>query len=361
MRKVKVGLIGCGNISSIYIKNCKELYENIEIAACADIFPERAAERALEFNIPNVYTVEELLSDKNIEIVLNLTVPNAHAEVTLKALEAGKHVYVEKPLATRRDDGKKILELAKTKGLLVGCAPDTFLGGGLQTGRKLIDDGWIGKPIAATAFMMGHNPEAWHPDPEFLYKPGAGPLFDMGPYYLTTLVSILGPIHRVCSSAKITHATRTITSKPKYGETIIVEVPTFITSILDFKSGATGTLITSFDTCGSRLPSIEIYGTAGSISLPDPNTFSGPVSLKREGQAEWKEIPLGYGYTENSRGLGLSDMANALLHGGTHRANAEMAMHVLDVMQGIHEASESGKYFIPESSCNIPEPMKMNY
>lgn len=203
MNKIKVGVIGCGNISGIYFKNGRIL-EILDIVACSDLYIERAKAKAEEFDIPKSYTVKELLSDPDIQIVLNLTIPKAHAEVSLAALESGKNVYGEKPLAVTREDGFKILEKAKTKGLLVGCAPDTFLGGGIQTCRKLIDDGWIGEPVAATAFMTNHGHESWHPDPEFYYKAGGGPMFDMGPYYLTALINLIGPVKRVTGSTRIT-------------------------------------------------------------------------------------------------------------------------------------------------------------
>lgn len=285
MSKVKVGIIGCGNISDIYLKNCTQVFDNLEVVSCADLIRERAEQKAEEYNI-KACSVEELLSDPEIEIVINLTIPKAHAEVCLAALEAGKHVYVEKPLAITREDGKEILETAKEKGLLVGGAPDTFLGAGLQTCRKLIEDGWIGQPIGATAFMVNHGHESWHPDPEFYYKVGGGPMFDMGPYYLTALISLMGPIKRVTGSARITFPERLITSEPKYGTKISVDVPTHVAGIMDFESGAIGTILTSFDVWGSQLPRIEVYGTTGSMIVPDPNTFGGPVLIKRAGDKD---------------------------------------------------------------------------
>lgn len=358
LSKVKVGVIGCGNISGIYFKNGK-LLEILDIVACSDLYIERAEAKAKEFGIPKACSVQELLADESIKIVLNLTIPNAHAEVTLAALEAGKSVYVEKPLAITREDGLKILEKAASKGLLIGCAPDTFLGGGIQTCRKLIDDGWIGEPIAATAFMTNHGHESWHPDPEFYYKVGGGPMFDMGPYYLTALINLIGPIKRVTSSARITFPERTITSSPKYGTKITVDTPTHIAGIMDFENGAIGTIITSFDIWDAQLPRIEIYGTEGSLSVPDPNTFGGPVYIKRKDSSQWSEVPLTHGFSENSRGIGLADMAYALLSGRQHRANGEMAYHVLDIMQGFLDSSESGKHYDVPSTCSRPSPLPM--
>jgi predicted dehydrogenase len=359
MRKVKVGIIGCGNISSIYFEAGKK-FEVLDIVACADLDMERARASAEEFNVPKACTVEELLADPDIEIVINLTIPSAHAEIHLKALEAGKHTYGEKPLATELEDAKKILSLAEEKGLLVGSAPDTFLGGGIQTCRKLIDDGWIGEPIAATAFMMYHGPESFHPNPDFLYQKGAGPMFDMGPYYLTALVNLMGSIRRVTGSAKTSFKERSITNELNYGRTFPVETPTHIAGIMDFENGAVGTIITSFDVWGSRTPHIEIHGTTGSMIVPDPNTFGGPVYIKQHHQTDFTEIPLTHGFTENSRGLGVLDMAYAIQNGRAHRANGQMAYHVLELMHGFHIASEKGKHYEVKSSCDQPAPFPMN-
>ena len=277
--QVKIGIIGCGNISPIYLQSGAK-FEILDIVAVADKIWERAESRAAEYGVPRACTVKELLADPEIEIVVNITTPDAHAEVGLQVLEAGKSVYNEKPLAITREDGKRMVELAAAKGVRIGGAPDTFLGGGIQTCRKLIDDGWIGEPVAATAFMMGHGHESWHPDPEFYYKVGGGPMFDMGPYYLTALVNLVGPVKRVTGSARITFPERTITSQPKFGTKIEVEVPTHIAGVLDFANGAVGTIITSFDVWGGQLPRIEIYGTEGTLSVPDPNTFGGPIRIR---------------------------------------------------------------------------------
>lgn len=357
MKKVKVGIIGCGNISGIYFEAGRK-FDILDIAACADLDMERAKSKAAEFNT-RAYTVKELLSDPEIQIVVNLTIPKAHAEVCMAALEAGKNVHVEKPLAVTREDGIKILETAKTKGLLVGSAPDTFLGGGLQTCRKLIDDGWIGQPVAATAFMMCHGHESWHPDPEFYYKIGGGPMFDMGPYYLTALVSLMGPVRRVTGSARITFPERTITSAPKFGTKITVDTPTHVAGVLDFASGAVGTMITSFDVWNAQLPHIEIYGTTGTLSVPDPNCFGGPVNIRRQGASQWSEVPLTHGFAENSRGIGAADMAYALLSGRPHRANGEMAYHVLDIMHGFHDASRDGRHYELTSACTRPASLPL--
>ncbi len=329
------------------------------ITAVADLIRARAEEQAELYQITRVLSTDEMLDDPSIDIILNLTTPDAHAEIAFQALNAGKSVYNEKPLAITREDGKKMLSLAKQKGLLVGGAPDTFLGGGLQTCRKLIDDGWIGSPVAATAFMLCHGHESWHPDPEFYYKEGGGPMFDMGPYYLTALISLMGPVKRVTGSTRVTFPTRTITSEPKYGQVISVDVPTHVAGILEFKSGAIATIITSFDVWDHQLPCIEIYGTAGSLGVPDPNTFGGPVKVRRPGVDNWAEMPLTHGYAENSRSLGLADMAYALRTGRPQRASGELCHHVLDIMHAIHEASDQGRHIELESTCPQPAPLPM--
>lgn len=357
-KRTKIGIIGCGNISGIYLQSGGK-FDILEVAACADIIPSRAEAKAQEHNIPKACSPEELLADPEIDIVVNLTIPKVHAEVSLAAAEAGKSVYSEKPLAVDRQAGARLLERAKAKNTRVGCAPDTFLGGGLQMCRKLIDEGWIGQPVAATAFMMSPGHERWHPDPEFYYQAGGGPMFDMGPYYLTALVSILGPARRVTGSARITFPERMITSQPKYGQKITVDVPTHVAGVIDFASGVVGVIVTSFDVWSAQLPRIEIYGNEGSLSLPDPNTFGGPVHIRRAGAGEWSEIPLMYGYTENSRGLGVADMAYALRSGRPHRANGEMAYHVLDIMQALHEASQTGRHIELSSQCDRPASLPL--
>jgi predicted dehydrogenase len=357
----KIGVVGCGTISGIYLRNCAK-FENLEVVACADRHLDRAEAKARRHGIPRFCTVEELLDDPQVEIVLNLTQPASHAQVALAALDHGKSVYNEKPLAVERDDGRRILETAERKGLLVGSAPDTFLGGGLQTCRKLIDEGAIGSAVAASAFVFHPRPESWHPSPDFFYQHGAGPLFDVGPYFLTALVALLGPVSRLVSSARITFPERLITSQPRHGETVKVETPTHVAGIMDFENGAVATLVTSFDVWAGEVPHIEIYGSEGTLSLPDPNTFDGPVRLYAAGvgaASGWTEVPLSYGYTRNSRGVGLSDMASALRTGlGTApRASGALAYHVLDVMHAFLEASQGGRRIELTSGVPRPEPM----
>jgi predicted dehydrogenase len=350
-----VGLIGCGNISDIYLEVAQRLGV-IAIIACADLDRGRAEQRAAEFGVPRVYTPDELLADSEIEVVINLTPPAAHFSIAQAALASGKHVYNEKPLAIRREDGKTLVEMAQARGLRLGGAPDTFLGAGLQTCRDLIDGGAIGTPVAATAFMTSHGTEAWHPDPEFFYKVGGGPMFDMGPYYLTALVSLLGPIQRVTGATRISFPERRITSQPKHGQIITVEVPTHVTGLLEFAAGPIATIVTSFDVWGANLPRIEIYGSEGTLSVPDPNTFGGPIRLLRGGTKEWVDMPLTHPYAENSRGLGVADLALAVREGRPHRANGDLTFHVLDVMHAIHEAAAAGARMTLASTCERPAP-----
>ncbi len=350
--KVKVGIIGCGNIFPQYIKWTRT-FEILDVVAVADMDVSRAQARAQEYTIPHAYTVAQLLADPAIEIVINLTVPQAHAEVSLAILNAGKHAYGEKPLGLTREEGQKILALAAEKKLLVGCAPDTFLGGGIQTARKVIDDGLIGRPVAATAFMCGHGPESWHPNPEFYYKAGGGPMFDMGPYYLTALINLLGPVRRVTGSAQISFPERTATSKEKYGLKITVDVATHVAGVMDFASGAVGTIITSFDTWGHHLPLIEIYGSEGSLGVPDPNNFNGKVLLRRWDDKEWREVDHSHS-DEVGRGIGVADMAYAIRSGRANRASGQLAFHVLDLMQSFHDASSQGKHVDIASTVRQP-------
>jgi predicted dehydrogenase len=259
-------------------------------------------------------------------------------------------------VALTREDAQALLLLAAKQGLRLGSAPDTFLGAGLQTCRALLDEGAIGEPLAATAFMMGSGPESWHPDPAFFYKEGAGPLFDMGVYYLTALVSLLGPARRVSASARISRAERTITSKPLAGTTIKVDVPTHVSASIDFEAGPLATLVTSFDVHGSTVPRIEIYGTEGTLSVPDPNTFGGPVRVWSRGGTEWREVALRPGFAEQSRGIGVVDMVDAARTGRPHRANGELAVHVVDIMQSVYESSDRDQSMLLATTCQRPAP-----
>ena len=351
-----IGIVGCGNISGIYFQNLKK-FDFLQVTACADIDLARAQARATEHGVPKACSVDELLADPSIDIVVNLTIPSAHAPVNLAAVNAGKHVYSEKPLTISRAEGQALLEAARAKGVRVSCAPETFLGAGLQTCRRLIDEGAIGSVVGATAFMGSNGPEGWHPDPDFFYQPGAGPLFDMGPYYLTALVNLLGPVRRVSGSARITRAQRLIGSQPRAGSYITVNTPTHVAAVLDFAGGAIGTLVTSFDVLANTLPPIEIYGTGGTLTVPDPNTFGGPVMLRQPGDKDWHKVMLSHGNPVNSRGLGVADMARAIQTGRPHRASGDLAYHVLDVMHAMLDTATLDQPVRPASTVERPAPL----
>ncbi|MDR2965425.1 MAG: Gfo/Idh/MocA family oxidoreductase [Treponema sp.] len=351
----RIGIVGCGNISKIYLDNLTGVFSNrVKITAITDIIPERAEKVSADYKLPYIKKTEDLINSPDVDIILNLTQPCYHFDIALAAVKAGKHYYGEKPICAKRKEALDVLKIAAKKKLLVGNAPDTFLGAGIQTCLKLINEGWIGKPVAAVAFVVNHGHEHWHPGPEFYYKEGGGPMYDMGPYYLTALVSLIGPIVRVSGSARKSFNTRTITSEPLNGKVINVDVQTHIAGVMDFANGAVGTIITSFDVYSHTLPWIEIYGSEGTLRVPDPNTFGGPVFGKRFMEEEWKEMPILENYRENSRGLGVADMAEAIATGKPHRASGEMAYHVLDVMHGFHDASASGKYYKVKSTCERP-------
>jgi predicted dehydrogenase len=292
--------------------------------------------------------------------VLNLTVPKAHVPIALKALEHGKHTYCEKPLGIDREEGRKVLELAAAKKLRVGCAPDTFMGAGIQTARKLIDDGAIGRPLAFTAYCMGPGHENWHPSPEFYYEVGGGPMFDMGPYYLTALLNLFGPVKRLNGMAAITGPTRTITSEPKKGKVIPVETPDHIAGTIEFANGAVGTLITSFATANPGYAGnqpITIFGESATLRVPDPNAFDGTVSICRRDEYEFKDVPHAF-VTGYGRSVGAADLAVAIRTGRPHRASGEQGFAVLDLMAGFLDASKTGKDFTPTSSYQRPAPMR---
>ena len=356
MEPLHIGIAGIGKISEIYLQNLTGVFSRrVKVSTVTDIMTERAEQAAARYGLRAASNVDELINAPDVDIVLNLTQPQNHYQLAMQAVKAGKHIYNEKPLCVKREEAAELLKAAAEKNVRVGGAPDTFLGAGLQTCRKLIDDGWIGRPIAASACIMNHGPEHWHPAPEFFYKTGGGPLFDVGPYYLTALVSLLGPVSRLSGSAGKGFEKRTITSEPHYGETIDVEVPSHISGVLDFTSGVIATLTASFDVWSHGIPPIEIYGTEGTIQAPDPNTFGGPVRVRRFRSEVWSEIPLISDFTGNSRGLGITDMVEAIAAGSPHRASGELAYHVLEIMHGIHDASASGTYYHLKSGCQRPQ------
>lgn len=355
MQPTKIGIIGCGNISGIYFKNLAK-FEETEVVACADLEWDKAESAAKKYGSKAV-SVNDLLADPSISIVVNLTVPKAHYSVAMAAIESGKNVYNEKPLAVEREHGKDLVDMARLRGLMLGCAPDTFLGAAGQTCRKLIDEGAIGEPIGCNAFMLCHGHESWHPSPEFYYEQGGGPMMDMGPYYLTALISLIGPIRRISAATKTTFKTRTITSEPKKGKVIEVETPTHIVGMMEFASGAVGQITTSFDVWHSTLPPIEIYGTEGSMLVPDPNGFGGEVKIRSFKDSEWQDVLHHFGYAENSRGLGVRDMALALNEGRACRASGELAYHVLDVMHAFLESGKENHSIDIPSRTDRPDPI----
>ena len=350
---VNVGIIGCGNIFPAYAKGCS-LFRALHLKACADLNMEAAAKQAQEYNI-QALSVDALLADPSIDLVLNLTVPKVHAKISTDILRAGKHVYSEKTLALDTAEGRELLDFASSKNLRVGCAPDTFLGAGLQTCRKLIDDGWIGRPLAGTAFMLGNGPESWHPNPAFFYQQGAGPMMDMGPYYITALVHLLGPVAAVSAMTSKSGPARLATCKEHFGEMLPVEVATHNSGSLLFESGAVVSIAVSFDVKRHTHNPIEIYGTQGSISVPDPNTFGGPISVFRPGNENWQEMPFAYDYHENSRSIGAADMAHAIHSGRAHRCNGELALHVLEVLSAFEKSQESGRTIDIVNRCAHPQ------
>jgi predicted dehydrogenase len=360
-KAVKVGVVGVGKISDQYLGMAKN-FPIVEMAAVADLDQARAKSQADKYGIPKVYSVDDIFKDDSIEIILNLTVPKAHVPIGLKAVAAGKHMYAEKPLGIDRAEGQKLLDAANKAKLRIGCAPDTFMGSGIQTARKLIDDGAIGKPVAFTAFMMCPGHESWHPSPEFYYEVGGGPMFDMGPYYLTALLNLLGPAKRVMGAASIAIPERTITSQPKHGKKVKVETPDHIAGTIEFEDGAMGTLITTFATrfatYDGKQP-ITIFGTEGTIRVPDPNGFDGPVHYRKNDDEEWRWQPptfvKGYG-----RSIGLADMAHAIRTNRPHRASAEQAYAVLDLMQAFLDSSDQGKAIKPTIQYNRPKAMPAN-
>ena len=355
---VRVGVIGCGAISGAYLGMARH-FPAVAIDAVADLDRDRASTAAAQYGVPRVLSVEQLLADPAIDLVLNLTVPKAHVPIALAALEAGKHTYCEKPLGIHREDGRRVLELAETKGLRVGCAPDTFLGAGLQTARKLLDQGAIGRPVSFTANMQCRGHESWHPSPEFYYEPGGGPMFDMGPYYLTALLNLFGPVKRVTGMATVAIPERTITSQPKHGQTIRVTTPDHIVGLIEFANGCLGTIVQSFAVIDGGYDGghpILINGTDGVLYVPDPNTFDGTVRVRRPGDREPTDVPplfvTGYG-----RSVGLADMAVAIRTGRPHRCDGRQAFAVLDLMQGFLDSSATGVAHRPTTAYARPAAM----
>jgi predicted dehydrogenase len=371
--RVRVGIVGCGAISAQYLEGCRQ-WDVLEVVACADRHIERARAKSAEYGIEKASEVDALLADPSIELIVNLTPAYAHGEINLAALEAGKHVYSEKPLAATWDEALAVVEASQRHQLLVGCAPDTFLGGGLQTCRKIIDDGWIGTPIAAVAFMTRHgtSAEAYNSSFDRLYdRPGGGVALNMGQYDATALVALLGPARRVFGVAQISFAEREIRFGPRLGHRIPVEVPTHITGTIEFASNAVATFLVSWDVWVTHLPYIEIYGSDGSLSVPDPDSFGGTPAVRRPteedehtedtpapGVLPWTPFPLSHS-PDVGRGIGVADMALAIRTGRTHRASAELALHILEILLAFEQSSETGEAVELQTTCERPAPLPL--
>jgi predicted dehydrogenase len=352
LKRVSVGVIGCGNISPAYLKAAKT-FPILDIVALADVNPDAAEARAQEFGLA-ARSVEAVLADPAIEIVLNLTIPKAHVEVGLRAIAAGKHVHSEKPLGIDLGEAARLIEAAKARGVRVGCAPDTFLGGAHQTARKLIDEGAIGQPVGGAAFFMCPGHERWHPNPGFYYLQGGGPMLDMGPYYITDLVNLLGPVARVSGMATRLRAERVIDSEPLKGARIPVEVSTHVAGTLAFVNGAVVTVAMSFDVPKHKHAPIEIYGDKASLIVPDPNYFGGAIELAEIGK-DWRAVHAEHAYADgNYRILGVADMAHAIRANRPHRASGALAYHVLEVMVAFQRSSDSGAVVAIESRPERP-------
>lgn len=353
MEPVGIGLIGCGTISGAYLR-AAATFDVLKFVACADIDPAAAKRTEETFGVPAM-TVDALLAHDDVDVVLNLTIPAAHGEVNLAALTAGKHAYCEKPFGLDVGEGRAVLAAAAAAGLRVGCAPDTFLGGGHQTVRELIDGGVVGKPVAGTAFMMSPGPESWHPNPGFYYQPGGGPLFDMGPYYLTALVHVLGPVRRVAAITARGRDKRLATSEARAGEIIDVDVDTHTAGTLEFHNGCVVTVVMSFDVRLHSNRFIEIHGVDASLSSPDPNGFGGLVRVSNG--REWEDRPLTHGYTANMRSIGLADMCMGIRTNRPHRCDGELAQHVLEIMAAFGESSVEGRHVTIASRPERPNPL----
>jgi len=355
-QRVGIGFIGCGNISAAYLTAAKN-FDVLDIRGLADIRPEAAAARAAEFGL-KALSIDDMLADPAIEIIVNLTIPRVHVEVGLRILAAGKHVYSEKPLGISFAEGQKLVEAAHKAGLRVGSAPDTFLGGAHQTCRQIVDSGFLGTPVGGTAYFMCPGHERWHPDPAFYYDLGGGPILDMAPYYLTDLVNLYGAVESVIGIGTKPRTERIITSAPRKGETIQVKVPTHVAGLLRFVNGAVVQLSMSFDVAGHKHLPLELYGTDGTLIVPDPNYFGGEISRLKTG-GEWEIVPTASSYADaNYRSIGVADMALALRTNRPHRASGDLALHVLEIMEAFEISSNSAKLVEITTRVQRPEPIK---
>jgi predicted dehydrogenase len=348
---LRVGMIGLGVISTQYLESLQRL-PGLKLVAVADLDEARAAKVAAERGVDAV-SVDGLLASGDVDAVLNLTVPAAHVEVGLRALAAGKHVFTEKPLGLTTAEARPLIG-AQVGGLRVGSAPDTVLGTGIQTARRVIDDGTIGEALGASVHWSAPGHELWHPAPGFYYQPGGGPLYDMGPYYLTSLVHLLGPIARVSGAARRSTRERVIATGPNAGTVLPVDVDTHVSALLEHESGVSSTVTVSFEVWATRAPQFEVYGSRGTLAVPDPNCFSEPAEVFTATSGKWAVVPESAGFRNAGRGYGLAEMAAAIAAGTPHRASGELAFHVLDIMESILNASASGQ--VVELSSTVDRP-----
>lgn len=349
-----IAIVGCGNISNQYLTNLKK-FPDVSVLFCADIDETRAKKQAQAYDVPAAGTVEQAFAHDGVQLVVNLTIPSAHGEVAAAAIDAGKHVWNEKPLTLDVAAGRALLGQAKRRGVRIGCAPDTVLGAGIQSARRLIDSGAIGTPVSALTLLQGPGPESWHPDPEFLFAVGAGPLFDLGPYYLSTLATLFGPARRVAATARRARDTRTIGSGPRQGTEFPVEVPTYVSALAEYGDGQAATLLFSWDSPLSRHGFIEVTGTEATLALPDPNNFDGDLRLRRARDSEWTVVPSGGAAA--GRGTGVVDMARAIAGGQPHRASGEMALHVLEMMSAIERSATTASFEPVSTAFDTPSPL----
>jgi len=355
-RKVGIGIIGAGNISPAYLKAMKG-FPILDIRGIADMRPEAASSRAAEFGLAAT-SIEALLADPSVAIIVNLTIPRAHVEVGLRALDAGKHVHGEKPLGVTFAEGQRLIEAARQRGLRVGSAPDTFLGGAHQQCRQLVDQGIAGRIVGGTAFFACPGHERWHPDPAFYYDIGGGPVLDMGPYYITDLVNLLGPVRSVMAASATPQQQRMIYSEPKRGQMMPVKVATHVAGILTFVSGALIQVTLSFDVPAHNHLPFELYGTEASLLVPDPNMFGGEIKTRTPVQKEWQNVPVTLPFADgNYRSLGVADLAAAILDNRPHRASGELALHVLEVMEAFGKSSDAGRPVEITTTVERPAPL----
>lgn len=364
---LRLGVLGCGVISDTYLTRASE-FAGLEVVACADIDPKRAEAQASRYGV-KALDPDALIASPDIDLVINLTPPKAHAALGKAVLAAGKHLYAEKPLGVTLDEGRALVAAAAAAGRRIGCAPDTFLGGGHQHARHLVDQGAIGRPIAGTITFMTHGMEDWHPDPTFFFQPGGGPVLDIGPYYVTALVNLIGPVRRVCAFAGRSFEERIVTAEPRYVERVPVAVDTHVAGVLEFACGALVTLTVSWDVWAERLYRLDLYGTEGTLLLPDPNFFGGATQVSRKGAAFAPEEPEGFPYARPNRAgrrgndvadyriIGVVDMARAIQEGRPHRCSGELALHVLEVLTALERSAEEARAVTIDTPCTRPEAL----